>query len=94
MIIIMVGYPGRGKTYKFSLFCTISYIAYKLQRYLSWLGYHAKVFSISEARQKHPEYVKVPLNYWDPNIKEVLIVSVMNSIMQKEENFVLNPVIV
>lgn len=94
MIIIMVGYPGRGKTYNFHLFYTISYTAYKLQRYLSWLGYHAKVFTISEARQKHPEYVKVPLNYWDPNQKEVKLLYIVNSIMQKEENFVLNRVII
>lgn len=50
------------------------------------------MFTISEARQKHPDYVKVPLNYWDPNNKEVFIhthiINIMYSIMEKEENSV------
>lgn len=38
----MVGLPARGKTH----------ISRKLTRYLTWLGYNAKVFNIGDKRRK------------------------------------------
>ena len=42
-IIATVGLPGRGK----------SYIAQKLYRSLTWLGYTVKVFNAGEYRRRH-----------------------------------------
>jgi len=42
LLLGMVGLPARGKTY----------IAKKLARYLSWLGYKTKVFNVGEYRRK------------------------------------------
>lgn len=50
-----------------------SYIAYKMQRYLSWLGYTAKVFSVGDVREENPEYINVPIEYYDPDNEKVLI---------------------
>ena len=41
LVIVMVGLPARGKTY----------IARKISRFLSWLGYHARVFNIGDYRR-------------------------------------------
>lgn len=49
-----------------------SYIAYKMQRYLSWLGYSAKVFSVGDVREENPEYINVPIEYYDPDNEKVL----------------------
>jgi 6-phosphofructo-2-kinase len=57
----MVGLPARGK----------SYIAKKLKRYLSWLGYRTKVFNVGDYRRKQLEQTQVPLKhdfrFFDPN---------------------------
>lgn len=42
LLIAMVGLPARGKTH----------ISRKLTRYLTWLGYNAKVFNIGDKRRK------------------------------------------
>jgi hypothetical protein len=42
LVLIMVGLPARGK----------SYLAKKLKRYLSWLGYHTRVFNVGDYRRK------------------------------------------
>ncbi len=41
LVIVMVGLPARGKTY----------IARKVARFLSWLGYKARVFNIGDYRR-------------------------------------------
>ena len=41
LVIVMVGLPARGKTY----------IARKLARFLSWLGYRTRVFNIGDYRR-------------------------------------------
>ncbi len=42
LLIAMVGLPARGKTF----------ISRKVTRYLTWLGYNAKVFNIGDKRRK------------------------------------------
>jgi 6-phosphofructo-2-kinase len=42
LVLFMVGLPARGK----------SYIAKKLKRYLSWLGYHTRVFNVGNYRRE------------------------------------------
>lgn len=42
LLIAMVGLPARGKTH----------ISRKLTRYLTWMGYNAKVFNIGDKRRK------------------------------------------
>ena len=42
LVLFMVGLPARGK----------SYIAKKLKRYLSWLGYHTHVFNVGNYRRE------------------------------------------
>ena len=41
LVVVMVGLPARGKTY----------IARKLSRFLSWLGYRTRVFNIGDYRR-------------------------------------------
>jgi len=41
LVIGMVGLPARGKTY----------VAWKLSRYLNWLGIRTRVFNIGEYRR-------------------------------------------
>lgn len=43
-----------------------------MQRYLSWLGYTAKVFSVGDVREENPEYINVPIEYYDPDNEKVL----------------------
>jgi len=57
----MVGLPARGKTH----------ISRKLTRYLTWLGYNAKVFNIGDKRRKTlgvQDTAKA--DFFDPNNKE------------------------
>jgi broad specificity phosphatase PhoE len=55
----MVGLPARGKTY----------IARKLGRYLSWLGYQAKVFNVGNyRRERYGDHV--PPSFFDPGNQE------------------------
>mmetsp|Transcript_7457 Transcript_7457/g.21717 ORF Transcript_7457/g.21717 Transcript_7457/m.21717 type:complete len:462 (+) Transcript_7457:79-1464(+) len=42
LVIVMVGVPGRGKTY----------IARKVARYLRWINYRTRVFSLARMRQE------------------------------------------
>jgi len=42
LVVVMVGLPARGK----------SFIARKLQRYLNWLGYRARVFNAGDYRRQ------------------------------------------
>src|SRR5687767_4473576 len=41
--LVMVGLPARGKTY----------VARKIQRYLSWLGHQTKLFNVGNYRREH-----------------------------------------
>jgi broad specificity phosphatase PhoE/predicted kinase len=41
MALVMVGLPARGK----------SYTARRIERYLSWLGYHTRVFNVGQYRR-------------------------------------------
>ncbi len=40
LLVVMVGLPGRGKTY----------IARKVSRYLRWISYRTRVFSLAKYR--------------------------------------------
>jgi signal recognition particle GTPase len=40
LLIVMVGLPGRGKTW----------LAFKLKNYLNWLGYVCKIFRVDNYR--------------------------------------------
>ncbi|RKP27310.1 6-phosphofructo-2-kinase-domain-containing protein [Syncephalis pseudoplumigaleata] len=42
LVVVMVGLPARGK----------SYIVKKLKRYLSWLGFEAKIFNVGNRRRR------------------------------------------
>lgn len=61
LVIVLVGLPGRGKTY----------IGHKLCKYLSWLGYNSKVFSVSEYRRKNEQYLKLRGEFFDPKNENV-----------------------
>ena len=57
----MVGLPARGKTF----------ISRKLTRYLTWLGYNAKVFNIGDKRRKVLGVEDTATtNFFDPENKE------------------------
>ncbi|XP_014254083.1 6-phosphofructo-2-kinase/fructose-2,6-bisphosphatase [Cimex lectularius] len=43
LVVVLVGLPARGKTV----------LAHKLERYLNWIGHHAKVISLSTYRRKY-----------------------------------------
>lgn len=55
-VLVMVGLPARGKTY----------IAQKIARYLSWLGYSARVFNVGNYRRERlgPQQ---PASFFDPD---------------------------
>ncbi|KAL1122224.1 hypothetical protein AAG570_003629 [Ranatra chinensis] len=46
LVVGLVGLPGRGKTV----------LGHKLQKYLTWTGHRARVFSVSGYRRKHHDY--------------------------------------
>ena len=52
----MVGLPARGK----------SYTARRIERYLSWLGYHTGVFNVGEYRRARVG-AHVPHSFFDPD---------------------------
>eukprot|EP01083_Nonionella_stella_P089430 249513_1 len=56
LILIMVGLPARGKTY----------IARKLRRYLTWLGFETQVFNIGNYRRSM-HGAKQPARFFDPD---------------------------
>lgn len=63
LFISMVGLPARGKTH----------FSRKLTRYLTWLGYNAKVFNIGDKRRKvlgTSDTSKA--DFFDPNNKEAV----------------------
>ena len=61
LLIAMVGLPARGKTF----------ISRKLTRYLTWLGYNAKVFNIGDKRRKVLGVEDTATtNFFDPENKE------------------------
>jgi broad specificity phosphatase PhoE/predicted kinase len=55
LAVVMVGLPARGKTY----------IARKLARYVSWLGYTARVFNVGNYRRGRYG-AAVPHSFFDP----------------------------
>lgn len=59
LAVVMVGLPARGKTY----------IARKLARYVSWLGYSARVFNVGNYRRGRYG-AAVPHSFFDPNNPE------------------------
>jgi broad specificity phosphatase PhoE/predicted kinase len=61
LVVVMVGLPARGKTY----------IARKIGWYLSWLGYHAKVFNVGNYRRDRFG-AQVPASFFDPDNEEGL----------------------
>lgn len=61
LVIVLVGLPGRGKTY----------IGNKLQKYLSWIGYTSKVFTVGNLRRKTEAYKKDSVEYFNPSNPEV-----------------------
>jgi broad specificity phosphatase PhoE/predicted kinase len=56
LAVVMVGLPARGKTY----------IAQKLARYVSWLGYSARVFNVGNYRRERFG-AQVPHSFFDPD---------------------------
>ena len=56
LVVVMVGLPARGKTY----------IARKLDGYLSWLGYNAQVFNVGNYRRDRFG-AQVPASFFDPS---------------------------
>lgn len=55
LALVMVGLPARGKTY----------LARKIQRYLSWLGYRTRGFNVGDYRRKRLG-PKQPHDFFDP----------------------------
>ncbi len=55
LALVMVGLPARGKTY----------IARKIARYLSWLGYATRTFNVGEYRRAIAG-AKQPASFFDP----------------------------
>jgi len=56
LAVVMVGLPARGK----------SYTARRIERYLSWLGYHTGVFNVGEYRRARVG-ARVPHSFFDPD---------------------------
>ena len=54
--LVMVGLPARGKTY----------IARKIARYLSWLGYDTRTFNVGEYRRSQVG-ARQPASFFDPD---------------------------
>lgn len=55
VVLVMVGLPARGKTY----------IARKIARYLSWLGYKTRTFNVGEYRRAIAG-ARQPSSFFDP----------------------------
>ena len=55
LAIVMVGLPARGKTF----------VARKIARYLSWLGYRTRVFNVGEYRRSRVG-ANQPAEFFDP----------------------------
>ncbi len=58
-VLVMVGLPARGKTF----------VARKIARYLSWLGYHTRTFNVGEYRRALAG-AKQPAAFFDPDDTE------------------------
>ena len=56
LVLVMVGVPGRGK----------SYIARKVARYLRWINYRTRVFSLARMRQEQFG-TKQAADFYDPD---------------------------
>ena len=56
LVLVMVGLPARGKTF----------VARKLQRYLSWLGYHTLWVNVGDYRRARAG-AKQPAGYFAPD---------------------------
>ena len=56
LALVMVGLPARGKTY----------LARKIRRYLSWLGYRTRGFNVGEYRRKRLG-ARQPHDFFDPD---------------------------
>lgn len=59
LAIVMVGLPARGKTF----------VARKLARYLSWLGYRTRWFNVGEYRRERAG-ARQPAEFFDPENAE------------------------
>ncbi len=57
LIFIMVGLPGRGK----------SYISRKLTAFLCWRGYKAQIFNVGRYRRETPQGHGAKADYFDPS---------------------------
>ena len=62
IVIILVGLPARGKTF----------LAKRLERYLSWLNYNAQLFNIGNYRRKVCGTKECNANFFDPNNEDAL----------------------
>ena len=56
LAVVMTGLPARGK----------SYIARRIERYLSWLGYRTRVFNVGQYRRERVG-AQVPHSFFDPD---------------------------
>ncbi len=59
LVLVMVGKPARGKTFT----------ARRLARYLTWLGYRARVFNVGTYRRRHLGAGQ-PASFFDPDNAE------------------------
>lgn len=59
LALVMVGLPARGKTY----------VARKIARYLSWLGYNTRNFNVGDYRRAIAG-AKQPPSFFDPHAQE------------------------
>jgi broad specificity phosphatase PhoE len=59
LAVVMVGLPARGKTF----------VARKLQRYLSWLGYRTRWVNVGDYRRAHAG-ARQPASYFAPDNQE------------------------
>ena len=62
MIIVMVGLPGRGK----------SYMSTKLSNYLKWRGFTSRIFNIGNYRRKLVGGESCKQDFFDPNNQEAV----------------------
>lgn len=59
LAVVLVGLPARGKTF----------ISRKLARYLSWMGYHTRVFNVGNYRRRNCGAMQ-PHHFFDPTNEE------------------------
>jgi broad specificity phosphatase PhoE/predicted kinase len=76
-VLVMVGLPARGKTY----------IARKIARYLSWLGYATRTFNVGEYRRSQVG-ARQPASFFDSKdpstneVREAIAMRALDDLMQ------------